>query len=119
MKRRWWLSDRLAGAAGELLAHVLDHLPLPRNELQRLRHVFADLAQPVATAARAIGRSGMDNALARQMLGQWPPGRAPPLERLYFDPLGLGPLRSQSRRRLGLRCILLEVGEFELKLIEY
>src|SRR6266508_371220 len=27
---------RLAAAAGELLAHVLDHLPLARNELQRL-----------------------------------------------------------------------------------
>jgi hypothetical protein len=25
--------DRLAGPAGELLAHGLDHLPLPRNDL--------------------------------------------------------------------------------------
>ena len=41
------LADRFAGPAGELLAHVLDHLPLARNELQRLGHVLADLAQVV------------------------------------------------------------------------
>ena len=41
------LGDRLAGPAGELLAHVLDHFPLARNELQRLGHVLADLAQVV------------------------------------------------------------------------
>jgi hypothetical protein len=27
-----WLRDRLAGPAGELLAHVLDYFPLARNE---------------------------------------------------------------------------------------
>lgn len=38
-----WLGDRFAGPADELLAHVLDHFPLARNELQHLGHVFADL----------------------------------------------------------------------------
>ena len=45
MRRRRRLGDRLAGPAGELLAHVLDHLPLARHELQRLGHVLAELAQ--------------------------------------------------------------------------
>jgi len=39
------LRDRFAGAAGEFLAHVLDHFPLARDELQRLGYVFTDLAQ--------------------------------------------------------------------------
>jgi hypothetical protein len=46
------LGDALAGAAGELLAHVLDHLPLARDELQRLGYVLAELVQSSA-AARA------------------------------------------------------------------
>jgi hypothetical protein len=76
---------------------MLDHLPLPRNELQRLRHVLADLAQPVATAARAIHRRWMDDTLARQMLGQRPAGRALPLKRAHLDRMGLGPLCCQMR----------------------
>jgi len=112
------LGDRLAGPAGELLAHVLDHLPLPRNELQRLRHVLADLAQPVAPAARAIGRDRIDDTLAWQVLGQRPAGRSPPLERTHLDCLGLSPLGCQARGRFGFRCILFELGEFELELIE-
>jgi hypothetical protein len=36
------LRDRLAGAAGELLAYVLAHLPLCRHMLQRLGHVLAE-----------------------------------------------------------------------------
>ena len=47
------LRDRRTGPARELLAHVLDHFPLARNELQRLGHVLADLAQAAVTAARA------------------------------------------------------------------
>ena len=37
-----WLIASLA-PAGVLRAHVLDRRPLPRNELQRLGHVLADL----------------------------------------------------------------------------
>src|SRR4051794_14019682 len=40
MRRGWWLCDRPAGPAGELLAHMLDHLSLPRHELQCLGHVL-------------------------------------------------------------------------------
>jgi hypothetical protein len=53
MRGRWRLRDCLTGPTRELLAHVLDHFPLARNELQRLGHVFADLAQPCVAAAWA------------------------------------------------------------------
>ena len=36
VERRRRLGDRLARPAGELLPHRLDHLPLPRDHLQRL-----------------------------------------------------------------------------------
>jgi hypothetical protein len=36
--------DHFAGPADELLARVLDHFPLARNELQHLGHVLPDLA---------------------------------------------------------------------------
>src|SRR5215471_11395927 len=42
---RWRLADRLAVAAGELLPHGLDDLPLTRRAFQRPRQVFAELAQ--------------------------------------------------------------------------
>src|SRR5438874_11954352 len=53
MERRRSLADLLAVAAGELLADMLDHLPLPRNDLQRLGDVLTQLAQPRAAAAKA------------------------------------------------------------------
>src|SRR5690606_21948357 len=63
--------DFLADAAGPFLAHVLDHLPLPRDHLQRLGHVLAELGQLIrATAWTGAGR-GDDEALARQMRRQW------------------------------------------------
>ena len=34
------VGDRIAGAAGELLAHGLDHLSVPRHHLQRLGDVL-------------------------------------------------------------------------------
>jgi hypothetical protein len=43
MEGRGRLADLLAIAAGELLAHMLDHLPLPRNHLERLGDVLAEL----------------------------------------------------------------------------
>src|SRR5262249_3184614 len=51
MRWRRRLADRLAAAAGELLAHMRDHFPLPRNKLQRLGHILAHLAQPAVTTA--------------------------------------------------------------------
>src|SRR5262245_34076259 len=64
MRGSWWLRDRLARATRELLAHVLDHLPLARNQFQRLGHVLADLVQrPAATRAGRGHR--IDDPLAR------------------------------------------------------
>src|SRR6266851_714088 len=64
------LADLLAVAAGELLADVLDHLPLTRDHLQRLGDVLAQLAQPRAATAQAGGRARLDHPLARQMRGE-------------------------------------------------
>jgi hypothetical protein len=47
MERRRRLADLLAGPAGELLAHGLDHLPLTGDHLQGLGDVFAHLHDPV------------------------------------------------------------------------
>src|SRR3981189_1151692 len=68
VERRRRLADLLAVPAGELLADVLDHLPLPRDHLQRLGDILAQLAQALAAAAQAGGRCRLDDPLARQML---------------------------------------------------
>ena len=67
MERRRRLADLLAIPAGELLADVLDHLPLARDRFQRLGNGLAQFAQPPAAAAKASGRSGHDQSFARQM----------------------------------------------------
>jgi hypothetical protein len=46
------LGDPLAGPAGELLAHGLDHFPVPRHDFEGLGDVLAKFDQPAA-AARA------------------------------------------------------------------
>lgn len=69
VERRRGLGHRLARAAGEPLAHGLDHLPLTRDHLQRLRDVLAKLRQPVRPATGAASWSGNDDPLARQMRG--------------------------------------------------
>ena len=56
VERRGRLGHRLARPAGEPLAHGLDHLPPARDHLQRLRHVLAELRQPVRPAARTTCR---------------------------------------------------------------
>jgi hypothetical protein len=63
VRRRRRLRDLLAAAAGELLAHVLDHLPLPRNHLQRLGDILAELVQ--GAAAAGAGCRGTDKRRAR------------------------------------------------------
>ena len=70
VERRRRLADLFAVPAGELLPHRLDHLPPPRRNLQRLRHILAELAQAIAAAARAGGRRIDHHALARQMVGE-------------------------------------------------
>jgi hypothetical protein len=67
MERRRRLADLLAGAARELLAHILHDLPTPRNDLERLGHVLAELGELRRAAAGAGRRAGNDDALARQM----------------------------------------------------
>jgi hypothetical protein len=85
---------------------VLDHFPLARNELQRLRHVLANLAQPAIAAAWAGRRHRIDKAFSRQMLRQRPAGWLAALERWHRNLLGC-----HLRRGLGLRRGLLQVGE--------
>ena len=58
MERRRWLADGLAIPAGELLAHILDHLPLPRDRFQCLGERLAQLAQPPAASAGVRMRCG-------------------------------------------------------------
>ena len=70
VERRWSLADLLTVPASELLAHMLDHLPLARDRFQRLGDIFAQLAQPSATAAKASRRSRHDHPLAWKMLGE-------------------------------------------------
>jgi len=70
MERRRSLADLLAVAAGELLADKLDHLPLPRDDLQRLGDVLAQLAPPRAATAQANSRARLDHPLTPQMLGE-------------------------------------------------
>jgi hypothetical protein len=94
------VGDRLTGSAGELLAHVGDHLPLPRNEFQRLGDILADLAQSAVTAAGADGRRRIDDALARQMPRQPAARRPPPLERRLGDLRRPDILDAVSRLRL-------------------
>src|SRR5262249_2828815 len=66
MERRRRLSDLLTDPASELLAHGLDHLPLPRHHLQGLSDGLAELGQ-LAAATRTGGRAGDYHPLARQM----------------------------------------------------
>src|SRR5674476_1107769 len=53
MERRRSLADLLTVPTGELLADVLDHLPLARDRFQCLGDIFAQLAQPPTAAAKA------------------------------------------------------------------
>ena len=112
--RRRRLGELLALAAGELLAHRLNHLPLARNHLQRLRHVLAHLRQPLRPAACARGGRSDHHTLARQVLGEGLARRPAPLE-----PLDLG---RTPRRRLGREIVFGgargEFVELELQLSE-
>src|SRR3954447_3184806 len=87
MKGRRRLADLLAIAASKLLSDMLDHLPLPRDHLQRLGDVLAKFAQPRAAAAQAGRWARLDHALARQMFRKGLPRRA--LAREGYDIGGL------------------------------
>src|SRR4029077_20181269 len=77
------LRDLLAFPARELFPHRLNHLPLPRDHLQRLGNVLAQLRQLRRPAAGTAVRRGNDDALARQMIGERLAGRPLALERLH------------------------------------
>src|SRR3954451_20130030 len=65
MERRRWLGDLLAGPAGELLPHRLDHLPLARDDFQCLGDVLAELGQPAAADGHAQGAGIMTRSRGR------------------------------------------------------
>jgi hypothetical protein len=79
MEGRRRLRDHLALPARELLPHRLDHLPLARNDLQRLGDVLAELRQLRRAAAGTILGPCDYHALARQMLGKGFARRPPAL----------------------------------------
>ena len=64
VERRRRLRDLLAVPAGELLPHVLHDLPLPRDHLQRLGHILAQLGEPASSRSRRR-RSGRARPPAR------------------------------------------------------
>jgi hypothetical protein len=92
MERCRRLADLLAIPARELLADILDDLPLPRDRFQRLGDRLPKLAQPAPTAAKASGRPRHDHAFPRQMFGEG---------------LARGALACERRHRRGLRHRLL------------
>jgi len=118
MRRRRRLGDRLAGPAGELLAHMCDHLPLARDQLQRLGDILAELVQDTA-AARARRRRRIDDALARQVLRQRTARRLAPFEGADLDLLARRRRGGELSRSLGLRCILLHIGKLQLELLKH
>jgi len=96
---------------------MLDHLPLPRHQLQRLGHVLAQLVQHPA-AARAGRRHRIDDALARQMLGQRPARRLAPFECAHLNLLACCRGCRHLRHGLRFRRILFQVGQLQLELFE-
>jgi hypothetical protein len=74
VRGRRGLADRLVAAAGNLLAHMLDDFPAPRHAFQGLGDVLAELAHRAAAFGAGAGH-GVEDPLARQVLGQVPAGR--------------------------------------------
>ena len=70
VKGRGFLRDRLASATREALANVLDDAPTRRGALERLGDVLAELAERRPATARTVLRSGMHDAVTREMLRQ-------------------------------------------------
>jgi len=114
MERCRRLRDRLAGPAGESLPHRLDHLPLPRDHLQRLGDVLAQLRQPGAATGRAGTRALDHHTLARQVFGKGLSGRALALETTNARRLCRGGFGSQTI----FTGIGLKILELQLQLIE-
>jgi len=114
VERRRGLGDLLAVPARELLAHCLDDLPRPRDHLERLGYILAQLGQAAATAGRARAWRRDDDTFAGQMIGEWLACRLPALER--------GDTRRLRRSRFGCQIVFgsvsFEVFELQLHLLE-
>ena len=108
------LSDALAGAAGEALAHGLDHGPLARHHLQRFGDVLAHLRQARAAAARAGAGARHHDAHTRQVGREGLARRLPPVRRGRHSGLGGGLLSREGVR--GSRGF--ELLELQLVLVE-
>ncbi len=114
MERRRRLADLLAVAAGEFLAHMLDHLPRSGDRLQRLGDILAELAQARASAAQTGAGSRHDDPLSGQMLRERLAGGPPAREGRHR--------RGLTHRRLGGDLVLggrgLQLFELQLHLIQ-
>jgi len=111
MERRRRLTDLLARAAAELLPHMLGHEPLPRNDVESLGDILADLRQLRAAAAGTRRRRRMNDAPARQIGGKVAAHSLLPREAPHRDGGGLRP-----GLILALRCR--QLLELQLHLVE-
>ena len=89
---------------------MLGHEPLPRNDIERLGDVLADLGELAVAAARAARRGWVNDAPARQIGGKVAPRRLTPREALHLDVLRL-------RLRLFLALGRSQLLELQLQLI--
>ncbi len=113
VERRRRLADFLASPASELLADGLDHLPLSRNDLQRLGDILPHLHDAIRSAARTRHRRLEHHALARQVLREGLPGRTAALE-----PRNRRGLHRRLRGDLVLGRGGLEFFELQLHLVD-
>ena len=104
----------LAVPARELLPHRLDHLPPARDHLQRLRHVLADLRQPLRSAARAGRGRRHHHTFAQQVFREGLARRLAADERLDLG----APGRRLPGRQLVLGRARRELVEREFQLVE-
>src|SRR5262245_14275966 len=114
VERRRRLRDRLAFPAREPLPHRLDHLPLTWDHLQCLGDVLPQLRQLRRPAAGTAFRRHDDDALARQMVGEWFAGR--PLALKRFD--RLRPCRCFLGRQLILGRCRFQVFQLKFHLLQ-
>ena len=70
MRGRWRLCDPFTVPTRELFAHVLDDFPTARFAFERFGYSLAKLAQICAAAFAAGAGRGIDDALARKVVGQ-------------------------------------------------
>src|SRR5215831_12052329 len=114
MERCRRLGYRLAVAARELLAHGQDHLPSPRDHLQRLGDVLTQLRQLVRPAAGTALRRRNHDTLARQMVGEWLARWPLALEGSYV----LRPSRRPLGRQFIFGCGCFQLFKLKLHLLE-